>query len=132
MSPSLANHATQWRVHDEMHLLDHNLISCILRLAPEPLPVRKGRKLKKVDWTKFHNKIETTLEGFPDPVHWSYRTIEDTTNAIHDAITEALDEQAPIVPFRPKRLNFTWWKPELDDLRKATRLAHKAARRSNG
>jgi hypothetical protein len=34
-SPPLANHTLGWQVHDEMHLSDHHLISCAVRLTPE-------------------------------------------------------------------------------------------------
>jgi hypothetical protein len=44
-SPALATHVRQWHVEDKMHLSDHNQISCVVRLWPEPLPVCKGRNL---------------------------------------------------------------------------------------
>jgi hypothetical protein len=62
---------------------------------------------------------------------WSTQTIETATNNIHTAINAALDVRAPTVPFRPKRLSFTWWNPELDILKKATRAAHRTARKGD-
>jgi hypothetical protein len=56
-SPSLANQVTRWQVQGEMHLSDHHLVSSLVSLCPEPLPVCKGRKLKKVNWTLFTSHV---------------------------------------------------------------------------
>jgi ribonuclease HI/retron-type reverse transcriptase len=129
-SPALANRITRWQVHDEMHLSDHHLISCTIHLAPERLPVRKGRKLKEANWTKFQTLMETSFEQYQTPTLWSPTIIEESVTFLQTAITAALDEVAKIVTFRPKKTYFDWWRPDLDTLKKAARQAHKAARRA--
>jgi ribonuclease HI/retron-type reverse transcriptase len=129
-SPSLTNSITNWRVCDEMHLSDHHLITCQIRLAPEALPLRKGRKLKNVNWDNFSASVAISLVDYVEPLLWSPKTIEDCASLLQTAINSALDKEAPIVNFRPKRLKFNWWTPDLDDLKRASRQAHRAARAS--
>jgi hypothetical protein len=86
-SPALATHVRQWHVEDEMHLSAHHQISCV---------VRKGRNLKKVNWTEFGSHLEETFATYEIPNMWSTQTIETAKNDIHTAINAALDVRAPI------------------------------------
>jgi ribonuclease HI len=129
-SPSLAAFVTNWKVCDEMHLSDHHLLTCQVRLTPEVMQLRKGRKLKKVNWYSFQALVDEALVDYVEPLLWSPQTIEDHASLLHNAIEAALDKVAPIVTFRPKRLKFNWWNPDLDDLKKVTRQSHRKARGS--
>lgn len=130
-SPALANRVTRWQVLDEMHLSDHHLISCSILLAPERLPVRRGRKLKNADWGKFRSLVETSFEQYQPPILWSPDAIEESVTFLQKALVSGLDEVAKIVTFRPKKAFFDWWSPDLNALKKTARQAHKAARRAN-
>jgi hypothetical protein len=111
-----------------MHLSDHHLVSSLVSLRPEPLPVRKGCKLKKVNWTLFTSHVETALADFEILLLWTPARIKSCAEASQEAITIGLDKEAPIVTFRPKRTCFNWWHSDLEDLKKVTRAAHRSAR----
>ena len=130
VSPALASRVTRWRVHEEMHLSDHHMISCSVELAPQRLPVRKGRKLKRVNWTHFKNIVETEFATYEEPLLWSAETIEASTTFLQKSIITALDKEAPLVTFRPKEQDFTWWNSDLSALKKAAQHAHRAARKA--
>jgi hypothetical protein len=91
-SPSLANQVTRWQVHDKMHLSDHHLVSSLVSLRPEPLPVRNGCKLKKVNWTLFRSHVETALADFEILLLRTPARIESCAEALQEAITIGLDK----------------------------------------
>jgi hypothetical protein len=56
-SPALASIMKNWKVQPEMHMSDHHLITADLPITPDRMPLRKGRHLKKADWTEFTRLI---------------------------------------------------------------------------
>jgi hypothetical protein len=128
-SPALAMMIQKWQVCDEMHLSDHHLITADLQIGPDQQVIRKGSHLKKADWPKFQSLIDKELKDYEDPLLWSPRQIEKTTSMLHTAITAALDVVAEVKPYKPKKALFSWWRADLDEIRKAARKAHNYARR---
>jgi hypothetical protein len=107
-SPALATLMTDWKVHDEMHMSDHHLISANLKLKPDQMPLRHGRHLRKADWTEFRRVVDNELRGTLDPMLWSAAQIEKTAAALHSAIDKGLDAVAPKKPYKPKKALFSW------------------------
>jgi hypothetical protein len=101
-TPALASLVTKWNVQSEMHLSDHHLITMELLLKPDKMPLRNGRNLKKVDWGEFNHLIYIFLADYQDPILWSPKVLDQTTQLLHNAIDSALDAVSPITPSRPK------------------------------
>jgi hypothetical protein len=116
---------TDWTVQPEMH----HLLTVNLPVTPDRMPLRKGRHLRKADWKAFTRLVNTAYEAYSSPVLWSVQEIDRATSHLHTAITAALDEIAPIVPYHPKKSVFSWWNADLEDLKKASCRAHDFARR---
>ena len=130
-SPLLATKISNWKVNDEMHLSDHYMISFEVRIQADKPELRKGRKLKKVNWQQFQQIIEANLS--PDlPLFWTRKGIDEVADELHNAILQALDEVAPVYTHRPKKVSFDWFTAELEELRRKTRLAHSAAKKGRG
>jgi hypothetical protein len=96
-----------WKVQTEMHLSDHHLITDQLNLIPDMMPLCSGRHLKKADWKTFTSLITTTYTGYEKKPLWMASTIDKATAFHHRAIEAALDEVAPIKPYRPKKAIFS-------------------------
>jgi hypothetical protein len=109
---------TDWKVQPEMHHSDHHLLTVNLPVTPDRMPLPKGRHLRKADWKAFTRLVNTAYEAYSSPVLWSVQEIDRATSHLHTAITAALDEIAPIVPYRPKKSVFSWWNADLEDLKK--------------
>jgi hypothetical protein len=95
-SPALSMMVKKWRVEDQMHLSDHHLITAKILIAPDNPVIRSGRHLKKADWPKFQSLINKGLKDYEDPLLWSPKQIDGTTSMLHNTITAALDEVAPV------------------------------------
>ena len=130
-SPQFATKVRNWKVEDEMHLSDHHLISFDIRLQAAKPELCKSRNLKKADWGQFQQLIEANLP--PElPFFWTRKRIDAVADKLHEVILHSLDEVAPLRIHRPKKASLDWFTPELDDLRKKTRIAHLAARKDRG
>ena len=108
---------------------DHHLLSCTVRLSPELLPVRRGRKLKRAKWDEFRSHVDADLAGYQEPLLWTPQAIEDSVTLLQSALVRALDKVAPLVTFRPKKKFFDWWNADLQSLKQVTSSAHHAAHR---
>jgi hypothetical protein len=127
-TPALASLVTKWKMCDQMHLSDHHLIDMTLQVTPDRMPLRQVRNLKMANWDEFKLSIEASYYGRDTPLLWTAATVDSETVFLHNTITLALDIAAPNTPYRPKKAIFSWWTPELDELKKLTRHAHDYAR----
>jgi hypothetical protein len=123
-SPALTSLVTKWKVQTEMHLSDHNLITAQLDVIPDMMTLRSERHLKKADWKTFSSLITTTYTRYEKPLLWTASTIDKATAFLHSAIQAALDEVAPVKPYRPKKAIFSWYTDALEATRKKCRQAH--------
>ena len=130
-SPQFATKVRNWKVEEEMHFSDHHLISFDVKLQATKPELCKSRNLKKADWGQFQQIIEANLS--PElPLFWTRKRIDEIADRLHEVILHSLDEVAPLQIHRPKKANLDWFTSELNDLRKRTRLAHRAARKGQG
>jgi hypothetical protein len=131
-SPALASTMLKWKVMQEMHLSDHHLITAQIPLLPDVMSLRQGQHLKKADWPTFTKQVSAVFANYEDPLLWTARQIDKSTEFLHFTIETALDAVAPIKPYRPKKSIFSWWNAELDQARKEAHSALSKARRQPG
>jgi hypothetical protein len=112
----------------KMHMTDHHLIAMNLQIRPDKMPLHKGRHLKKADWEEFSCLIDILLAEYQEPILWSANKVDLVTQTLRDARDKSLDVVAPTTPYRPKNSIFSWWTPELLELKKSSRRAHNYAR----
>jgi hypothetical protein len=73
--------------------------------------------------------MEEAYKDYSNPILWSPKTIDESTSFLHRSMEAALDEVAPITPYRPKKAIFSLFTKDLRDLQRTCRSAHEFARR---
>ena len=127
-SEDLSNSILNWQVHSEDHFSDHKLISMQARLStPEPA---LSRNLKKADWGKFKDLVETSLTSVEIPTLWTNSVIEGEVSRLMSVIEDVLDKVCPKTKRGSKAHISNWWTPELDNLRTKILGFHTRARES--
>ena len=130
-SPQFATCIREWKVHDEMHLSDHHLITANVRLRSDRPDMGWRRNFKNANWDQFQSSVHNKLQAYNFPLFWTKRRIDEVANYFNNAIVQSLDEVAPLTFCRGKTTNLKWFTPELESLRKEARKAHDAAKHHN-
>ena len=121
-STQLVDRIRYWKVHDEDYLSDHKLISFLFEFKKPPSGL--FRNFKGANWSYF-KALLSKKQWIDPPKIWSKVTLDLEAEKLHEDITQVLDIVCPVRKQNTKTKSPNWWTPELHNLRKKTKIAHK-------
>ncbi len=121
-SPELVQSIDRWRVNPIFQFSDHRRIEFEFNLAAK-VP-QTGWALRRADWTKFRQLVDSDADGWKEPFYWTTGTINFQAKRLVKGIYHALDLACPKTKSGTVgKKKITWWTSDLSLLRKQVRRA---------